>query len=48
MSKSKGTAPFPGAKGSTGQPAGTVPARPRPPAAVPRIAVRTRASPKGR
>jgi hypothetical protein len=48
MSKGKAAPPFAGAKGKTGLPGGTTPARPRPPAVVPRIAVRTRASPKGR
>ncbi|MBK7743583.1 MAG: hypothetical protein IPI40_07740 [Betaproteobacteria bacterium] len=36
MSKGKATPPFAGAKGKTGAPAGTTPARPRPAAVVPR------------
>ncbi len=48
MSKGKATTPFPGAKGKSGQPAPAPAARPHPPAAVPRVAVRTRAVPRGR
>jgi hypothetical protein len=48
MSKGKPTPPFAGAKGKAGAPGGATAARPRPPAVVPRVSVRTRASPKGR
>ncbi len=46
--KGKATPPFAGAKGKTGTPGGATPARPRPPATVPRVSVRTRVSPRGR
>jgi hypothetical protein len=48
MTKGKPTPPFAAAKGKTGGPGGATAARPRPPAVVPRVSVRTRASPKGR
>jgi hypothetical protein len=48
MSKGKGGTPFPGPKGKSGAPAAPQPPRPRGPAAVPRVAVRTKASSKGR
>lgn len=48
MSKGKGSTPFPGQKGRTGAPAGNTPPRAHPPAVVPRVAVRTKASAKGR
>lgn len=48
MTKGKGNTPFPGPKGRTGAPASNTPAHPRPPAVVPRVAVRTKASAKGR
>jgi len=48
MSKGKPTPPFAGAKGKAGAPGGATASRPRPPTVVPRVSVRTRASPKGR
>jgi hypothetical protein len=47
MSKGKGGTPFPGPKGKSGAPAAPQPPRPRAPS-VPRVAVRMKASPKGR
>ena len=48
MNKSKSASNFPAPKGKKGQPVPAQDARRRPPAAVPRVIPRTKASPKGR